>query len=75
MLSKITENTLVPLSLVIALGGAGVFVTKIHFQQEAMAKEIEAVSSKQEKLEQIAIDIAVMREKLVTIERIIKENQ
>lgn len=70
-MSKITENTLVPVSLVLSiLGGAG-FVTYVYFQTSANAKAIEEIKAKQDAIAMIQTDVAVMKNDIATIKEIL----
>lgn len=72
-LKAITENTLVPLSMVISLlGGAG-FVTYVYFQSDANAKAIIELKAKQDAMAVLSTDIAVIRVKVENIEALLSK--
>lgn len=68
-MKSITESTLVPISLVISLLGGSGFITYVYFQTEANAKAILEIQGKQNSLEEIKLDIAVIKEKMEYIEK------
>lgn len=47
-MGKITENTLMPLSMVAAIAGSIVWLSMIYFKTEASAKAIDGVLLKQD---------------------------
>lgn len=66
---KITESTLLPISLVITLLGGGGFVTYIYYQTVANAKELSELKVKQDMLTEIRLDISVIKTKIEAMER------
>lgn len=74
-LKSITENTLVPLSMVVSLLGAAGFVTYVYFQSDANAKAILELKAKQDAMAGMATDIAVIRVKVENIEQAIASSK
>ena len=66
--SRITERTLIPISLVISiLGGVG-WLTKIYFETEAHGQSIVKLEQKADQILQMREDIAVIRTKVEALE-------
>lgn len=55
--NKITEKTLVPLSLVIALIGGTTWLTQLHFQQQANAATLVELKTEQKELAAVVREI------------------
>lgn len=70
--AKITEQTLLPISLIITLVGGITFVSYVAFEGASNAKAIDEIQKKQETIEKIATDVAVIKTKVETIERSIE---
>lgn len=68
-MKPISENTSISISLLIMiLGGAG-YVTFTAFQSAANANAIQELRAKQEKIDEIHEDIAVIKTKIEAIEK------
>ena len=65
----IDEKTLIPISaLAIILGGCA-WLTTIYYTGSANAEAIDRIEKKQDDIEKIKTDLAVVREKVENIER------
>ena len=67
--SKINESSFISISLMVTILGGASFVSYVAFESKSNAKAIEVIQKKQETLEVIATDIAVIKEKVGTIEK------
>ncbi len=68
-MKTITENTLVPISLVIAIGGGIFWLTEIYFNGQANANSITDIKQNQEKfIEDVSKDVAQIKKSLNRIE-------
>ena len=65
-MNQISEKTAVSLGLVVSLVGAIAWLTNIAFQVDALAKRVSA-------WDQVQIDIAVIKEKVQSIEKKVNE--
>ena len=66
----LSEKTLIPVGLaVVAIGGGSMWLTSLHFETVAVAKEVQVISRKQDVLDGIQTDLAVIKTKLEKIER------
>ena len=69
MSNRIDESTAVSITMVLAiLGGVG-FVTYVAFQSDATARAVEVLQKKQDNIDLIVTDIAVIKTKLDSIEK------
>jgi hypothetical protein len=66
---KITENTMVSISVLTFLCGGIYWLSNIALQTQANAQDLSRLSDKQSVVEQMATDIAVIKEKIIVIER------
>ena len=68
MVAKITENTLIPISLVITLVGFVFWLTNIYAQTASNSETIKKIETKQDKyiedISQIRSDIEIIRNNL-----------
>jgi hypothetical protein len=72
MKTPIDEQTTITLSLTLMLIGGVGYVTFVAFQGNANAEAIREINVKQEKIDVIQTDIAVIKAKLEGIERKLK---
>lgn len=73
--SRITNDTLIPLSLLFSLLGGIMFVSYVAFEGSSNAKAIDDIQKKQETIDKIATDVAVIKTKVETIERSIERKK
>ena len=71
-LNKISESTLVPISLIFTIVGGIGYVTFVAFQGSANATAIERIEQKQEDINKIKTDIEIIKIKLENIDNALK---
>lgn len=70
--NKITEGTLIPISLLFVIVFCCAFVLQTRFETGENSKAIVELKAKQEKFDAALTDIAVIRTKVETIEKAVK---
>lgn len=67
---KITEGTKISLGILTALIGGVVWLSKMSFQQDANAQEIEHLSQRQENIDNMLYDL---KDRMIRIEILVKK--
>lgn len=66
---KITESTLIPISLAITIVGGAGFVTFVYWQTAANAREIITLQKKTDAILDMRVDIGIIKTKVESIEK------
>lgn len=68
-MTPITEKTTLSIGLLVTLLGGASYVTYAVFQSNANARDITEIKTRQEALDEIKLDVAVIRAKVESIEK------
>jgi hypothetical protein len=75
-MNKLTESTLLPLSLVLTIIGGATWMTKIYFTSEAAAAQVDKIERKYETFsDAVIIKLESINDRLARIEERLKKER